>query len=282
MAARRPRQPGQPPHHRSPLPARHLTPAGTHRPPHGQGSTIPRRQVAHQKAHRASTHIYTHQHTDKMKYAGSFFHKATAGSAGYDLKATETVTIPPRQVRLVTLSATVALPHNTVGLLAPRSSLHKQGLTLANGTGIVDSDYRGTLMAALLNFTDQPVTVHDGDRIVQLVPVMRYTEPPQTPDKKAFRKLYLMYQGPKESLDDEWQHLITTYGADIDDAIPTLIQLYKETSRWITVNGMKTKVENLNNDTLWTSFRTWVANTIKQTQHQLTRKGGFGSTNEKQ
>ena len=49
-----------------------------------------------------------------------------------------------------------------------RSSVSKRGIMLANSVGIIDSGYRGTLMAAFFNTTDNPVTIGKGDRITQL------------------------------------------------------------------------------------------------------------------
>ena len=56
--------------------------------------------------------------------------------------------------------------------MAARSSLHKRGLMLANGIGIGDEDFAGDndeYQAALYNFTDVPVEVKRGDRIVQII-----------------------------------------------------------------------------------------------------------------
>ncbi|RME56214.1 MAG: dUTP diphosphatase [Caldilineae bacterium] len=134
-------------------------------------------------AHTQTTYLYHHRQPHDMKYVGSYFEKGSSGAAGYDLKATATITIAPGQVALVPLSAAVALNEGTVGLLAVRSSTPGKGLMLANGIGIIDSDYRGTLKAALYNFTDQPVTVHEGDTIGQLVPVRLDTTTPQQVDQ---------------------------------------------------------------------------------------------------
>ena len=50
----------------------------------------------------------------------------------------------------------------------PRSSISKTPLRLANSVGIIDSGYRGNLMAAFYNTNDQPITIQAGDRIVQI------------------------------------------------------------------------------------------------------------------
>ncbi len=100
----------------------------------------------------------------------------SAGAAAFDASARVTVTIPALTVGYVPLNFALQLPESHWALLAARSSLHKRGLSMANGIGVGDSDYRGDddeYRAALFNFTDQPVTVERGDRIVQVVILQR-------------------------------------------------------------------------------------------------------------
>jgi dUTP pyrophosphatase len=100
----------------------------------------------------------------------------TTGAAAMDLYARETTVIPARGVEYVPLNIALQLPKGYWALLAARSSLHKRGLLLANGIGIGDYDYRGDgdeYKAALLNFTDEPVIVERGERIVQLMVLPR-------------------------------------------------------------------------------------------------------------
>ena len=69
---------------------------------------------------------------------------------------------------------TAALPDGYFAACFARSGLAtKQGLRPANCVGVVDSDYRGEYIVALHNDSDEPRTVHDGDRIAQLV-IMPY------------------------------------------------------------------------------------------------------------
>ncbi len=66
--------------------------------------------------------------------------------------------------------------YNTAILVFARSGLaSKSGIALANGVGVIDTDYRGEVKVPLINQSDVPFTVHDGDRIAQMmfVPVMR-------------------------------------------------------------------------------------------------------------
>lgn len=94
----------------------------------------------------------------------------TAGAAGFDLTARETIVIEPNTVGYVPLNVVVETPKNHFFILAARSSTHKMGLIPANGIGIGDSDFRGNedeYKIALLNFTNKTVTVERGTRIAQ-------------------------------------------------------------------------------------------------------------------
>jgi len=94
----------------------------------------------------------------------------TAGAAGFDLTARETIIIGPATVGYVPLNIAIETPKNHFFILAARSSTHKMGLMPANGIGIGDSDFRGDedeYKIALLNFTNKPVTVERGIRIAQ-------------------------------------------------------------------------------------------------------------------
>jgi len=96
----------------------------------------------------------------------------SSGAAGIDLYARLSITIAPHQVTRVPLNIALGLPPGYFALLTARSSLHKKGLMMANGVGIGDYDYRGDedeYQAALYNFSDQPVTIERGERIVQLL-----------------------------------------------------------------------------------------------------------------
>jgi dUTP pyrophosphatase len=100
----------------------------------------------------------------------------TAGSVAIDLVARESVIIQPGQVGLVPLNIAIELPPGHWALLAARSSLHKKGLLLANGIGVGDEDFCGEndeYRAALLNYTQQAVTVERGDRLVQMIIMSR-------------------------------------------------------------------------------------------------------------
>ena len=102
---------------------------------------------------------------------------ATDGAAAVDLHAcidADTV-IPPHGQKMIPTGIAAAIPEGHVGIMAVRSSMGaKHGITMINGIGVIDSDYRGEMRVNLLNTTDSPYTVHPSDRIAQLmvVPVL--------------------------------------------------------------------------------------------------------------
>ena len=98
---------------------------------------------------------------------------ATPGSAAMDLRAcvSEPVVITPGARVVVPSGIAIALPSSEyVALLFARSGLAaKGGVCLANGVGVIDSDYRGEIGVALLNTGSDPYTILPGDRIAQLM-----------------------------------------------------------------------------------------------------------------
>ena len=96
----------------------------------------------------------------------------TTGAAGFDLSARINTLVPAHKIGYVPLNVVIEPPEGYYVALVPRSSLHKLGLTLANGFGVGDRDFCGNsdeYNAALFNFTDQDITVLRGDRIMQVV-----------------------------------------------------------------------------------------------------------------
>ena len=104
---------------------------------------------------------------------------ATPGSAAMDLCACvdEPVEIAPRALVSIPTGIAIALPSpEYVALVFARSGLGiKHGVALANGVGVIDSDYRGEIRVGLINQSDIPYTVQPGERIAQLavVPVVQ-------------------------------------------------------------------------------------------------------------
>lgn len=103
----------------------------------------------------------------------------TEGSAGLDLRAAidESIRLEPGASRLVATGIAIALPGpHLVGLVYARSGLaSKHGIRLANGVGVIDSDYRGEILCPLYNDGLEAFIIEPGDRIAQLVitPVVR-------------------------------------------------------------------------------------------------------------
>lgn len=95
--------------------------------------------------------------------------RMSAGAAGFDLVAAETVTIDRDQHVAVRCGFAIALPPAFEAQIRPRSSSIKRGLVVPNSPGTIDSDYRGEVRVLLRNVSPQPVTVQRGDRIAQMV-----------------------------------------------------------------------------------------------------------------
>ena len=96
----------------------------------------------------------------------------TASAAGADLYACleNPVTIAPGETVLIPTGLAMEIPVGYAGLIYARSGLSvKRGLAPANKVGVIDADYRGEFMVALLNHGKQMQTVDHGERIAQLV-----------------------------------------------------------------------------------------------------------------
>ena len=98
---------------------------------------------------------------------------ATAGAAGMDLRACldTSLTLNPGDRVGVPTGFAIALPGpEWVAYIFARSGLGiKNGITLPNCVGVIDSDYRGEIIVALTNLSDTPYTIQPGDRVAQLV-----------------------------------------------------------------------------------------------------------------
>lgn len=103
---------------------------------------------------------------------------ATALSAGLDLRANleEGITLQPMERRLVPTGLSIALPEGYEAQVRPRSGLAlKHGITLLNTPGTIDADYRGEIGVIMVNLSNTPFNIADGDRIAQLV-IARYEQ----------------------------------------------------------------------------------------------------------
>ena len=96
---------------------------------------------------------------------------ATAGAAAFDLAAAADVDVPAHAVALVPTGLVVEVPAgHFLAILARSSTPLKRGLMVANGVGVVDSDYCGPhdeVKIQVINVTDTPVHVAVGDRLAQ-------------------------------------------------------------------------------------------------------------------
>jgi dUTP pyrophosphatase len=97
--------------------------------------------------------------------------RAYAGDAGLGLTACDRVELAPGARATVGTGLAVAIPDGYAGFVQPRSGLaERNGLTIVNTPGLVDSGYRGEIRVVLLNTdAEQPFTVTPGMRIAQLV-----------------------------------------------------------------------------------------------------------------
>lgn len=101
----------------------------------------------------------------------------TPSSAGMDVRARldAPVTLAPMQRALIPTGLRVQLPQGHEMQLRPRSGLAlKHGISLVNTPGTVDADYRGEIGVILINLSNEPFVVNDGERICQMV-ITNYT-----------------------------------------------------------------------------------------------------------
>lgn len=93
-----------------------------------------------------------------------------AWDAGLDLKASETFVLAPGQTYNMGLGIGVELSEGMVAYVIPRSSIGvKTPLRMSNSIGVIDAGYTGEIHACYTNTSDRTYTIHEGDRIAQLV-----------------------------------------------------------------------------------------------------------------
>ena len=96
---------------------------------------------------------------------------ASAGAAGLDVVAAESLTLPPGARHAVATGFALAIPEGFEVQVRPRSGLAvKHGITCLNAPGTIDSDYRGEVKVILANLGAEPFEIVRGERIAQLVP----------------------------------------------------------------------------------------------------------------
>lgn len=96
---------------------------------------------------------------------------AYVGDAGVDLCSTCDTLLDPFERQLIPCGISLAIPQGYAGFVLPRSGLAlKQGVSLVNSPGLIDSNYRGEIKVIAINFDPHtPVKITRGDRIAQLV-----------------------------------------------------------------------------------------------------------------
>lgn len=97
---------------------------------------------------------------------------STPGASGMDLRAflIEPMVIKPMEIKLVPTGIKAELPKGYEIQVRARSGLAlKHGISLVNGVGTVDSDYRGEIGVILINLGKEDFVINNGDRIAQLV-----------------------------------------------------------------------------------------------------------------
>lgn len=97
-------------------------------------------------------------------------HYAHDGDAGLDLMVRKDVTLRSGEDKMVPLGIKFEIPTGCVGLLFPRSGFStKEGITLKNSVGVIDSNYRGEVKAVLKNTSQSFKVIYRGTRVCQLV-----------------------------------------------------------------------------------------------------------------
>src|SRR4051794_39827127 len=96
--------------------------------------------------------------------------RSRPGDAGYDLRAVEPFFLAPGARATVGTGVAIALPPGVAGLVVPRSGLAARcGLSVVNGPGLIDPNYRGEIRVVLVNLGEHPFLAEPGDRIAQLL-----------------------------------------------------------------------------------------------------------------
>ncbi|MGB3149885.1 MAG: dUTP diphosphatase [Maribacter sp.] len=99
-------------------------------------------------------------------------HYETGASAGMDLRAniTENVILKPLERAIIKTGLFIELPMGIEAQIRPRSGLAaKSGITVLNSPGTIDADYRGEVGIVLVNLSNEPFIIENGERIAQMV-----------------------------------------------------------------------------------------------------------------
>lgn len=106
----------------------------------------------------------------KMCDSAQMPYRGSTAAAGYDLKAAYEATISPGETRPIHTGLSMEIPEGYFGGIFARSGLAiKQGMRPANCVGVIDADYRGEIIVALHNDSNETRFVAAGERVAQLV-----------------------------------------------------------------------------------------------------------------
>ena len=97
---------------------------------------------------------------------------STVHSAGMDIRASlpEPVTVMPFKRMLIKTGLFIQIPEGYEAQIRPRSGLAlKNGITVLNTPGTIDADYRGEIGIIIVNLSDEPFIINNGDRIAQMI-----------------------------------------------------------------------------------------------------------------
>ena len=109
--------------------------------------------------------IINNSHYDLPSYS-------TKQSSGLDLRANilEKIILSPFERKLIPTGLSISIPEGYEAQVRPRSGLSiKNGITVLNSPGTIDSDYRGDIGVILINLSKESYTINPGDRMAQLV-----------------------------------------------------------------------------------------------------------------
>ncbi len=109
--------------------------------------------------------IINNSHYDLPSYS-------TKQSSGLDLRANilEKIILAPFERKLIPTGLSISIPEGYEAQVRPRSGLSiKNGITVLNSPGTIDSDYRGDIGVILINLSKESYTINPGDRMAQLV-----------------------------------------------------------------------------------------------------------------
>ena len=99
-------------------------------------------------------------------------HYETKGSSGMDLRAniSKNIYLKSKEIKLIPTGIALAIPKNFEIQIRPRSGLAaKNGISIVNTPGTIDSDYRGEIKVILINQSKKKFRIKNGDRIAQMV-----------------------------------------------------------------------------------------------------------------